>query len=1215
MTLHIQLKGFVDRHGVDKLQSPYLSAYMADERMFANPDCRHLKKLFKQMVAYDHVKQMVHTWNKSRPSVNTYAPIYVGSERDDINYAIDCIGYALGKIDDVTTVSHNADEITQSVNLEDDTVEYISHGSSDNIGTLIPAVMAQPVHRHLNAIANDEGSVIEFVRSEMCEPDADDIRKKISGEQIDGVALAMRQMLDGRAFILGDMTGVGKGRQLAMLLKWAQRHGEKPVFVTEKSTLFNDLYRDLKDIGYADMRPFILNSDSNACITDSFGHIVYSLPSPDEMEEFKSTGSLPVGYDFLLMTYSQVNKDPAISWKPEAVLKACTGTYLILDESHNASGIDSNTGVFFRQAVEASSAVCFASATYAKYPSSMPIYALKTAMGYANIPSSDLLEIISHGGPILQEVMAQGLVESGSMIRRQRDMSEVVRILDIPTDKLVVDSLRNSYDRVIALIDDIRDFHKSYLETYINSLDPVAVLQSKCKTGAREKWVENVCCLKDWKPQLRLAPTIRQLIFALKTDFAVEKTLEEVRAGRKPIIQVSRTMESPISRLMKPGDTCDSPDFALVLKSCIDDIFQYEAAGKTVTKIGKKDHYKSYSATCTYQLSDVINYFNSPEWLNSGIPNANETAQMAQDCYDLLLKNISTTITGLPLSPIDYFVQRLTDEGLKVGELTQRSIHLVYKDIKSGPNSRVSCVSRKTPNKKQLAADFNNGKIDVLIGNRVMASGISLHSSEGFADTRPRTVITWEQQDSADTQTQFDGRADRTGQLSHCKYIVLSSPVPAELRYLMMNSRKQRSLNANVEANQGRNSLCVDMFNKYGAKVINEFADDNPELAEVVMSLYISNRKSSNVLTDSKYAQYVSVFMRDLGLLVCADQEKILDDVVSRYHQLMDRLNDNGENDIQATVLPLQANLKKRTVFVKGKANASSPFAREANIDEYEVNVIRKPLSSAEIREYMTTLRDENYLRPKIKKASKEKRKNIEDYYSELRTRALRQLAQLTSSSSYTPSRIQALEKRANNYDRMKMEITEVYQRQDTLLSRLRYFQIGSTYSIPSTIIAEGQVDDPAYAAKIPVGIFMGYQVFGDKYIPSRIMAVFAVSDSRSIVRIPMSENDSLETIMRQSGLGVSLTRNSMINLNNWDTMIAHNNRETAYIITGNILCGIAKCKQCLKSVYKSKMSRLVSAMAMGRMVKYTDIHGNICIGYMLPRIFSPKIFFSNITI
>lgn len=741
----------------------------------------------------------------------------------------------------------------------------------------------------------------------------------------------MRQMLDGRAFILGDMTGIGKGRQLAMLLKWAQRQGEKPVFVTEKSMLFNDLYRDLEDIGYADMRPFILNSDPGARITNRNGGIVYNLPTPDEMNDFRTTGSIPVGYDFLLTTYSQLNKPAQKSWKPAAVLNAIKGTYLILDESHNASGIDSNTDLFFQQAVQEARGVCFASATYAKYPSSMPIYALKTAMGLAKIPAQDLLEIVNHGGPILQEVMAQGLVESGAMIRRQRDMSDVERVLATPSVPETVESLRNSYDKIIALIDDIRDFHKKYLKVYTDFRNPVSILNSKYKISLSESWVSSECDVKDWNPQLRLAPTIRQLLFALKTEFAIEKTLEEIKAGRKPIVQISRTMASNLSRILTIGDACDSPDFALILQNCVEDLFQYEVTGQTVRKVGKKEYHKTYTTTCTYSFSDVIDFFNSKEWLNSGVcKTAASTAQEAKGCYDMLVSSIRSILTGLPLSPVDYFIQRLGAEGVAVGELTQRNLRLVYDDVLAGPNSRVICQKRKAFDKKRVAADFNNGKIDVLIGNRVMASGISLHNCEGVGDLRPRTIITWEQQDSADLQTQFDGRADRTGQLDRCKYIVLSSPIPTEQRYLMLNSRKQRSLNANVEANQGQDKICVDIFNKYGVKVIEEFTADNPEYSDTTYSaaekLNGRFRQKKSPVTNTQCAQFVSNFLRDLGLLVCCDQETILSDIMERYTQLMDSLDANGENDLTTIVLPLEAELMHERVFYNGKKGATSPF-------------------------------------------------------------------------------------------------------------------------------------------------------------------------------------------------------------------------------------------------------------------------------------------------
>lgn len=1218
MTLHTQLQGFVNRYGIDCLKSPALAAMMADEKMFADPDDRTFKPLFRQMTSYDHIKQLVYQWSKDIPSPSTYMAAYPGWDFKDIRYVVECVGYAMGKIDSITETSSLTPEITQAVNLEDDTVEYISHGSSDNIGTLIPAVMAQPVHRHLNEIANDEGSVIEFVRAEMCEPDEDAIRMKISGEQIDGVALAMREMIDGRAFILGDMTGIGKGRQLAMLLKWAQRHGYKPVFVTEKSTLFNDLFRDLSDIGYADMRPFILNSDRSARITDQFGGTMYNLPAPDEIEEFKNTGRIPVSYDFLLMTYSQVNKDPKTSWKPSAVLSAINDTYLILDESHNATGIDSNVGTFFREAVDKARGVCFASATYAKYPSSMPIYAMKTAMGYANIPPADLLDIVSHGGPILQEVMAQGLVESGSMVRRQRDMTDVERILATPVDANVMASLRESYDKIIELMDLISDFQFTYLRTYTEWIDPIPILDANCNLKAGECWKREDCWVKDWNPQVRMAPIVRQLLYVLKTEYAIEKTVEELKAGRKPIVQVARTMASSIARVMKPGERCDHPDFSMSLQSCIDDMFQYEVVGKTVKKVGKKEYVNSYSVACKYSLKDVLDFFNSPQWCNGGNPKAVDIAKEVQYCYDELVNAINTSLTGLPLSPLDYFVQRLRAEGYSVGELTQRSLGLLYDDPLAGANSPVECVSLKKGDKKQLAADFNAGKIDVLVGNKVMASGISLHSSSGFADTRPRTVITWEQQDSADVQTQFDGRADRTGQLSHCRYIVLASPVPAELRYLMLHTRKQRSLNANVEANQNVNSVCVDIFNKYGAKVIDEFCRDNPIYSYLSWNAHValgaSRNKKSMILTEGSAAQFVSTFMRDIGLLPCVEQEAVIDGIMSRYRSQIESLDENDENDLHSAVLPLKAELLKRVVFAEGSNGSTSPFAADANLDLTEVNVLRKPLTSGQILEHMSQLKDLKAISDDINRAFDDKIKRTIDHYTTVRNEAVKELASTFSPVPRTvvPKRIVHLQAKANNTDRMNDEVGSIKHSRDSLLLNMRFYQVGRAYSIPSILMCEGQVDDPDYAKRIPVGIFMGFRVDGGQFMPSKIKAVFAVNDSRSIVRVPMSDTSSIETIMRQSQLGVSRSINAAVNLGNWDTKINTRNREAVFLITGNILAGIAKCKEYMRHTIPNKLHNQIMAMARGRMIKYTDIHGNICTAYMLSRLFDPKLFFAN---
>lgn len=340
-------------------------------------------------------------------------------------------------------------------------------------------------------------------------------------------------------------------------------------------------------------------------------------------------------------------------------------------------------------------------------------------------------------------------------------------------------------------------------------------------------------------------------------------------------------------------------DFALNLLPCIESLFEYKIVGSSTMGKGKSSIKRQYSMDCNVTFDDLEKYMT-----------ANDFAE-ARQAYDFLANKIKTIVTGLPISPIDYYVQSIEAAGYKVAELTRRPSILKYTDINSGASSECKCQTRTRINKRKAAQDFNDGRIDVLIGNRVMASGISLHSSPTFNDRRKRVIITWEQQERADLQTQFDGRADRTGQISHCDFITLTSPVPAEQRFIMMHERKLRSLNANVEANQFAVSTNVDILNIQGAKVVMEYIKENPD-----RSIYFSDMtyngsrqsgKSWNELTKDTKVRYVSEFMRTLSMLTCDDQNEILEEIFVRYHEWVKYLDEMGENTGKVAVAPLNA--------------------------------------------------------------------------------------------------------------------------------------------------------------------------------------------------------------------------------------------------------------------------------------------------------------------
>lgn len=1069
-----------------------------------------------------------------------------------------------------------------------DAVEYQPHGTGERIGTMIPLGMAGPVDNVLKEIEMEKGPVDQWVRQQLAFGSIEEMQRVLSAEQIDGVAMALFQMGRGRGFILGDMTGVGKGRQLAAMIKWSLLKGRVPVFVTERSLLFSDMYRDLNDIGCGYLRPFILNADREARVTDAEGKLVYDLPTQDEMEYFRLKGQLPPRYDFLMLTYSQLMRKESTNWKVARVRDIIKGTYLLMDECHNASGDKSNVGKFFREAIRQARGVCYSSATYAKYPSSMPLYALKTAIGDAKIGADQLIEIVEHGGPILQEELAKGLTESGCMTRRERDMSGVVRELRVTTDEDAVARIRRNYDAFIEIVQDLYDFQERFIAPYLDTIDAEAVLRRKCGLDDFMPLSEQTHVVYD-RFSSRMTPTIQQLLMATKADDAVTATLEALKQGLRPIVQINHTMESQLTELAKVGDHLPSAEFALILHKGLSAMMHYSIIGMGV----KAEHAGRKDKVPHFKCDDDITLYD----LNAAFPGGE-----AQQAYDGIRRRIDLTQTNLPLSPIDYFVQKIEQAGYRVGVLTQRRYRLELDEDGKG----ATCVRCPRINKKQQAADFNNGRLDVLIGNRMMSTGISLHNSPEFEDTRPRIVITWELQDSADRQTQFDGRADRTGQLDHCHYTILSSPIPAEQRYLMMNERRQRSLNANVTANQKTDVPYEDILNRYGTRVVREYLDDHPEMVSLIPDI-------SGINAEDDYAQLVRTFMASLALMTCSDQELMLNDVMQRYHDLMDYLNENGENELEAKVMPLRATLLNRQVFAVGKNEAKSVFEEDAWLEEVEVDVLRKPMTSSEITRLQKNMTPRREVNKRLDETKEDKVRSILIRYKQLRLVAARKLAELIRYAGedgevrYTPKRIETLKSQAYDMNGQNRQIEKVETDIRSIKQELQKFSPGQVVGIPLSLHEDGAIEQASLIDFVSIGIFLGYRIAQGRLSRSNIKAVFAVNDGRRKLEIPFTEGAILDTIRKQSDLNVFRTRVQGFTLQRWDRIRPKRTREIAYIVTGNILQGIAHA-QMFGSDMKDRRERLLAqSKGRGHLVTYSDDKGRLRHGYLMPRIFRPR--------
>lgn len=327
--------------------------------------------------------------------------------------------------------------------LTEEKLPYRPHNTAFRLESVAPAAMVEAMDNVLTQIEAQHGSIDEFIKTELGYDTIEEAHQALAAEQMDSVAMAIYQMKQGQALIIGDQTGVGKGRQMAALIRWAVQRGEKPVFITQKADLFSDIYRDLVDIGSGDLVPFIFNSPSakenKGEMVDANGKVVYKGLSDSKMKKVMETGKLPEDCDFAVLTYSQVNTGDAVSQQEmeEAAKKSGARTkksknvkngkdtpkatflraiakdnYLFLDESHTAAG-SSNTGAYLQSILRGAKAATFASATFAKRPDTMPLYAIRTAMSQAKVEPNKMISIIEKGGVTLQEIMSRELTNAG----------------------------------------------------------------------------------------------------------------------------------------------------------------------------------------------------------------------------------------------------------------------------------------------------------------------------------------------------------------------------------------------------------------------------------------------------------------------------------------------------------------------------------------------------------------------------------------------------------------------------------------------------------------------------------------------------------------------------------------------------------------------------------------------------------------------------------
>lgn len=1084
-----------------------------------------------------------------------------------------------------------------SVNLGDEKVPYPNRSQSGTLMSVVPANQAQVLADSLA----DIGDVDQFLVDELGYSSKDELYSYLAAEQIDSVSLAINQMNKGNGFIIGDMTGVGKGRQGAALIRYAVRKGYKPIYFTQKPALFADNYRDLSDIGSGELRPFIIASSNDGQITDAQGNVVHKIPSKKEVKRvydyIKENGTLPDEYDYAIITYSQIQNGTSEYEASTGGIKVKSKNYkknvpaadisgqerrdviqalsrnniMILDESHTVGG--SGGGSMFMQYILPDvKGVTFLSATFAKRADNMPIYAMKTDLSKSGISPQEMIEAISNGGVTLQEIMSKQLVQSGQMIRRERSFQGVT-IDWLPVNEEEDAVQRTQFDEVSSIFSDIRAFQKDFITPMVSSMSDELAEEggySDLQKGTKELGVTNVPFAS------KMYNLVNQLLFSLKADAVANRVIWNLKNGFKPVISFTNTMEGFLEEAPKDTPMEKVPNFSLTLMKALDGVMRY-----SVNDIEGKSEANQFSVS--------------------------ELSEAGQNRYYEIKEKIENLSANLPISPMDAIKMKIEEAGYKVGEITGRNLEMVRDE-----NGMYVIRNRKDTDKKAAARDFNNGNLDVLMINKSGSTGISLHASPKFEDQRQRVMVFAQFQSDINDEVQMRGRIDRTGQKFRGKYEYIMSSIPAEQRLQMMFKAKLKSLDANTTSSQKskfNEMQVVDFLNKYGDEVVFQYMLEHPELSEKLgdpLGLLKDNEAGEGNVDNSKRNDCAAKIARYLPFLPVREQEEVFKDITEAYSVKMQLLNDAGENDLEITTMPLRAETKSKKIWKKGTdPESGNAFADNTYLEEVEVDVLKKPMKAEEIRTVSDRMTDGKpfdewkeekvseinsvydgkiqTLKERLSSSAEERAQKAKEKYINSAKKAREK-----GNNEFTDEEIETMSQVA--YDEVIKSADESLSKQTGVIERRRenMLKVIEAFTPMKPLVIPFDLTEETATLIPSIGTFVGFK-FSKDFSPSSSTAVFAVLDGRRKVEIPFTQEKAFSNIRMNTMMQPTLLKD--VNMENWDSRAPKKTRRKAYIVTGNLL-------QALVDTQKSFMR--------GYLVSYSTMDGDTRQGILMPDNFKP---------
>lgn len=711
------------------------------------------------------------------------------------------------------------------------------------------------------------------------------------------------------AYYTGDGTGVGKGRIISGvgLDNWTQ--GRKRIlWLSVNNDLVPSTRRDFADLlGIDPLDEDAYNKAAAEGKAPSLA-VINDFAASDKTIQY-GDGVLFASYASLIRKArnGQSRLDQIVEWLGEDGV-------LMFDEAHKAKNAittgmkeASQTGGALLDLQQGDKSnpnwrIMFASATGATDVDNMGYMARLGLWGEGtSFPGGfpEFRNAISTGGVgamemVCRDMKAMGMYRSVMLSYKGVDYQEATHIL--------TDTQMELYDiaaRAWQLV--LENFEKAFDTT---NAGPHA------KMHARRRF---------WNDQQRF---FRQFITALKVPTAITEIEKAIDKGNSVILGLYGTGEArtkdQVKKALAAGSDLDDLDFSPkeILRHLVERAFP------------------------TQRYTEAADP-NDPTKIIL-IPVVDEQGQPVESAAAVAMKNAmleEIDKLSLPDNPLDQIINHFGPNA--VAEITGRKKRLQINPEtgKTEYVKRVEGASMEKASQHEMDA-FQDGRKRIAIISASASTGISLHADNTRKNKQRRTHITLETGWSADIQMQTFGRSHRSNQAQPPEYVLLSTNIGGEKRFLSTIAQRLASLGAltkgerkatgvSSEGNEGIEKY--DFLNDYGRAAVHRVFNGADIEIWAKMGL-VKDTPNGKVMQEPD----VERFLNRVLALEITDQNAMFDQFMDEFENIVamakaDGTFDAGVTDIEAEAIRI---VGEPTVVAKEKTTGAETIHYELEIDE-----------------------------------------------------------------------------------------------------------------------------------------------------------------------------------------------------------------------------------------------------------------------------------------